>query len=240
MRLAEPPVAANESNRSGARRPPAPDGRAAIDLERLDLGSFAGRPVAVLGLARSGTALARFLHDRRALVTVYDVRPLSELADALESLEGRPIRLLAGPEIDPAEALRDQALIATSPSVSSRFPTTEPRLRAALAAVEAEGRIPVLSEVDLFLRLCPAHTIGVTGTKGKTTTASLCAAILRAGDAPVLLGGNIGVPLVERLPELTRDHRVVLELSELQLPTLSRGTDVAVYTHVTQDHLDRQ
>jgi UDP-N-acetylmuramoylalanine--D-glutamate ligase len=210
-----------------------------IDLDTLDLDSFAGRPVAVLGLARSGTALARFLHDQRALVTVYDVRPLAELGDAMNSLEGRPIRLLAGPEVDPAEALRDQALIATSPSVSSRFPTTEPRLRRALADVEAEGRVPVVSEIDLFLRLCPARTIGVTGTKGKTTTASLCAAILRAGDAPVLLGGNIGVPLIERLPELTPQHRVVLELSELQLPTLSRGTHVAVYTHVTQDHLDR-
>ncbi len=82
-------------------------------------------------------------------------------------------------------------------------------------------------------------TIGVTGTKGKTTTSSLIAAVLAQGEAPVLLGGNIGTPLVERLPELTPGHRVVVELSELQLPTLSRGTDVSVYTHVTSDHLDR-
>ena len=54
-----------------------------------------------------------------------------------------------------------------------------------------------------------------------------------------MLGGNIGVPIVERLPELTAEHRVVYELSELQLPTLSRGTTVAVYTNVTSDHLDR-
>ena len=54
-----------------------------------------------------------------------------------------------------------------------------------------------------------------------------------------MLGGNIGMPIVERLPELTPDHRVVYELSELQLPTLSRGTTVAVYTNVTADHLDR-
>ena len=47
------------------------------------------------------------------------------------------------------------------------------------------------------------------------------------------------MPLIERLPELTPDHRVVIELSELQLPTLSRGTTVAVYTNVTSDHLDR-
>ena len=58
-------------------------------------------------------------------------------------------------------------------------------------------------------------------------------------DAPVVLGGNIGTPLIERLPQLSSAHRVVLELSELQLPTLSRGTDIAVYTHVTSDHLDR-
>jgi UDP-N-acetylmuramoylalanine--D-glutamate ligase len=210
-----------------------------IDVQGLTLDAFAGRPVAVLGLARSGIALARFLADRGAAVTAYDVRPARDLADALVALGGRPVRLLAGPDLDPAEVLRGQALVACSPSISSRFPTTEPRLRHALGALEAQGRVPVVSEVDLFLRLCPAPTVGVTGTKGKTTTSALCAAVLGAGTHPVLLGGNIGTPLVERLPELTPDHRVVLELSELQLPTLSRGTTVAVYTHVTQDHLDR-
>ena len=216
-------------------------GRAAepVDLEKLDLGSFSGRPVAVLGLARSGVALTRFLHDRGARVTVYDARPEDELADRLAQLEGRRVRALLGPEVDPVAALAGQSLVCTSPSVSSRYPTTEPRLRAALARLEAEGRVPVVSEVDLFLRLCPALTVGVTGTKGKTTTSSLIAAVLGAGAAPVVLGGNIGIPLVERLPELTVDHRVVLELSELQLPTLSRGTDVAAFTHVTSDHLDR-
>ena len=213
--------------------------RRAIRLDQLGLDSFAGRPVVVLGFARSGVALARFLADRGASVTVYDGRSREELTASLEALEGRPVRLLLGPEVDPAEALAGQALVTCSPSVSSRFPTTEPRLRNALAALEAAGAVPVLGEVDLFLRLCPAVTVGVTGTKGKTTTASLVAAVLGEGAAPVVLGGNIGVPLVERLGDLTPDHRVVLELSELQLPTLSRGTTVAVYTHVTQDHLDR-
>lgn len=210
-----------------------------LDLESLTLESFVGRPVAVLGLARSGLALTRFLCDRGAEVTAYDLRSEEELATSLASLGDRTPQLRLGPGVDPADVLADQSLICTSPSVSSRFPTTEPRLREALAAVEAEGRVPVISEVDLFLRLCPARSVGVTGTKGKTTTSSLAAAILSGGDAPVVLGGNIGIPLVERLPELTAAHRVVLELSELQLPTLSRGTDVAVYTHITSDHLDR-
>jgi UDP-N-acetylmuramoylalanine--D-glutamate ligase len=210
-----------------------------IDLARLDLGSFAGRPVAVLGLARSGVAAARFLADRGARVTAYDARDAHQLADAIAQLGDRPVVLRLGPGVDPAVVLERQALVCTSPSVSSRFPTTEPRLRDALGRLERDGRVPVVSEVDLFLRLCPARTIGVTGTKGKTTTSSMIAAVLARGDTPVLLGGNIGRPLIEELPELTPRHRVVLELSELQLPTLSRGTDMAVYTHVTADHLDR-
>jgi UDP-N-acetylmuramoylalanine--D-glutamate ligase len=210
-----------------------------IDLQTLTLDSFRGRPVAVLGLARSGIALCRFLSDQGAIVTGYDGRSAAELGPALDRLDGLDLRLMLGADVDPRVALADQAMVCTSPSVSSRDPTTEPRLRSALAEVEAAGLVPVVSEVDLFLRLCPATTIGVTGTKGKTTTSSLTAAILAAGVNPVVLGGNIGIPLVEQLPDLTPDHRVVLELSELQLPTLSRGTDVAVYTHVSSDHLDR-
>lgn len=210
-----------------------------IDLDRLSLDSFRERSVAVLGFARSGLALARFLADRGARVTVYDARPAADLAGSIEGLEGRPVELRLGPDVDPVEILRDRALVTTSPAVSSRFPTTEPRLRGALAALEADGRVPIVTEVDLFLRLCPAPTVGVTGTKGKTTTSALCAAVLAAGAAPVMLGGNIGSPLVERLPGLDPGTRVVVELSELQLAVLSRGTTVAVYTHVTQDHLDR-
>jgi UDP-N-acetylmuramoylalanine--D-glutamate ligase len=148
--------------------------------------------------------------------------------------------------VDPASAWAGAALVATSPSITPDFPTTEPRLRAQLQALVAArtagevGAPALVSESDLFLRLCPAPTIGVTGTKGKTTTSSLIHAILAADPLhPALLGGNIGRPLVEHLPQLTPDHRVVVELSELQLPALSRGTTVAVYTNVTSDHLDR-
>lgn len=219
----------------------ATDGAAAVPvrLDGLTVAGLRGHRIIVLGLARSGVALARFLADAGAHVTVYDARPADELAAAIDALGDRTVRRLLGPGVDPAAALAGHDLVCTSPSVSSRYPTTEPRLRGALAALEAEGRIPVVSEVDLFLRLCPSLTVGITGTKGKTTTSSLIAAVLGAGGAPVLLGGNIGTPLIERVPALTPAHRVVLELSELQLPTLSRGTDVAVYTHVTSDHLDR-
>jgi UDP-N-acetylmuramoylalanine--D-glutamate ligase len=179
-------------------------------------------------------------------VTVYDGAPSDGLEKSIGLLGARDITLRLGPDVDPAGTWAGAALVATSPSITSDFPTTEPRLRAQLRALvdaraAGEPDAPELvTEADLFLRLCPAPTVGVTGTKGKTTTASLTHAILSADPLhPAVLGGNIGTPLVERLPELTPGHRVVIELSELQLPKLSRGTTVAVYTNVTSDHLDR-
>ena len=218
----------------------------ALTVDAIRAGALRDRSVAVLGFARSGIALARFLVDAGARVTIYDVRPASALGPALEALEGRPVQLLLGPDVDPAAAWHDAALVTTSPSVNPDYPTTEPRLRAALGALVArraagDATAPaVVSEPDLFLRLCPAPTIGITGTKGKTTTSALTHALLAADPSHrAFLGGNIGRPIVERLPELRPDDRVVFELSELQLPTLSRGTTVAVYTNVTADHLDR-
>jgi UDP-N-acetylmuramoylalanine--D-glutamate ligase len=218
----------------------------ALTMDGIRDGALRDRAVTVLGFARSGIALARFLADAGARVTIYDGRPAAALSGAMAALEGRPARLLLGPEIDPARVWAEAELVTTSPSINPDYPTTEPRLRAALrtlvdARAAGDRTLPaVVSEPDLFLRLCPSPTVGVTGTKGKTTTASLIATILAADPVhPVVLGGNIGVPIVERLPELTAGHRVVDELSELQLPTLSRGTTVAVYTNVTADHLDR-
>jgi len=218
----------------------------ALSIEDIRSGALRGRPATVLGLARSGIALTRFLADAGAAVTVYDGRPRHELARAIDELGGRPVTLALGPDVDPAGTWRTASLVATSPSINPDYPTTEPRLREALRALvdrRAGGdrsAPPLVAEADLFLRLCPAPTVGVTGTKGKTTTSSLAHAILAADPSHrAFLGGNIGIPLVERLPELTADDRVVIELSELQLPTLSRGTTVAVYTNVTSDHLDR-
>jgi UDP-N-acetylmuramoylalanine--D-glutamate ligase len=220
-----------------------PDG---LTLEAVRAGILRDRPVTVLGLARSGIALTRFLTDAGARVTIYDGRPAEDLRDAIGALGDRAVTAALGPDVDPATTWAGAALVATSPSINPDYPTTEPRLRAALrqlvdARRAGDHAVPALiSEPDLFLRLCPAPTFGVTGTKGKTTTAALAHALLDADPShPAVLGGNIGIPIVERLPELTADHRVVYELSELQLPTLSRGTTVAVYTNVTEDHIDR-
>jgi UDP-N-acetylmuramoylalanine--D-glutamate ligase len=198
-----------------------------------------GRHAVVLGLARSGIAAARFLADAGARVTAYDRRPAAELTDAIDALGGRDVELALGISPNEVGALLARAdLLVTSPSVSSRFPTTDPWLRDALVAAEARGA-EVVSEIGLFLRLTRAHVLGVTGTKGKTTTTSVLGAMLEAGGVPTVVGGNIGTPLIERADELIADAWAVLELSELQLPTIDRGADIALYTNIGEDHLDR-
>ena len=198
-----------------------------------------GRRTVVLGLARSGVAASRFLADAGAVVVAYDRRPAAELADEVAALGARPVRLALGVAQSEAAALLEHAdLVVTSPSVSARFPTTDAWLREALLSAEARGA-EIVSEVELFLRLTRARILGVTGTKGKTTTSSLLAAMFEAGALPAVLGGNIGTPLIERATDLGADDWAVLELSELQLPTISRGADIALYTNIGEDHLDR-
>ncbi len=198
-----------------------------------------GRHALVLGLARSGTAVARVLADAGAEVSAYDRRPPEELADAVQALGGRPVRLALGVPPDEARALIGAAdLLVTSPSISPTMSTTDAWLRAALGEALARG-VELVSEVELFLRLTRAHVLAVTGTKGKTTTTALIGAIFDAAGRRHLVGGNIGRPLIEEAERLGPDDWAVLELSELQLPTISRGAEIAVYTNVGADHLDR-
>ena len=144
-------------------RPPAIDPDA-LTVDGIRDGMLAEVPVTVLGLARSGIAMARFLADAGARVTVYDGRTEADLTEAIAALEGRSVRLALGPGVDPASTWADARLVTTSPSINPDFPTTEPRLRAELQALVAERRggdrsAPALiSEPDLFLRLCVAPT----------------------------------------------------------------------------------
>ncbi len=200
---------------------------------------LAGRRALVLGLARSGVAAARFLAASGAQVSVYDRRSPESLAGALADLVHLPVQLALG--VSPDEARRlltDADLVVTSPSISPRFPTTDAWLRDALIAAQSRAA-QIVSEVDLFLRLTRSRVLAVTGTKGKTTVTALLGAMLERGGVPHVVGGNIGTPLIERVAELEPDDWAVLELSELQLPTISRGADVALYTNITADHLDR-
>ncbi|HLH70742.1 MAG TPA: UDP-N-acetylmuramoyl-L-alanine--D-glutamate ligase [Candidatus Dormibacteraeota bacterium] len=187
-----------------------------------------GARALVVGLGASGRSLARFLSSRGLRVRVCDLRAPHELGGTLAGLPPDAEAVLGGYD---ERALEGCAAVYASPGV----PWDAPLLRAA----RARGMV-VSSDVDLFLHLCPAPVVGVTGTNGKTTTTALVGAVLRQGPWPVVVAGNIGEPVLDHLDELTPGHRVVLELSSFQLEACAwPRVEVAVVLNITPDHLDR-
>ena len=182
----------------------------------------------VVGLGRSGVALARFLSARGDHVRVCDSKPANRLGDHLALLPAGVETVLGG--YDDA-VLKGCDEVYASPGV----PWDAPLLRSA-----RRNAIRISSEMDLFFRYCPAPIVGITGTNGKTTTTALTGAVLARGDRPVMVGGNIGETVLDRLHEVTPEHWVVLELSSFQLESIERPRpSIAVILNVTPDHLDR-
>lgn len=191
---------------------------------------FRGRRVTIVGLGKGRTAsgLARFLVSCGASVTITDAQPREELAQGLARLGDTPVEIVLGPSSD------DAAL--ANPDFVFVLPGIRPRSATVLRALQRE--VPVLTEIGLFLRLCPATIVGITGTKGKTTTTTMIERILSRGPRRVVVGGNIGRSVIQELDALKKDDIVVLELSSFQLETLARSPHVAVVTNIGEDHLD--
>ncbi|MCA1669319.1 MAG: UDP-N-acetylmuramoyl-L-alanine--D-glutamate ligase, partial [Thermomicrobia bacterium] len=129
--------------------------------------------------------------------------------------------------------VRDYDIVVRNPAVPNEAPL--------LVEARAAG-IPVEMEMTLFLAACPAPVIGVTGTKGKTTTALWIGHILRQWKPETVVAGNMGISALDALPAITPQTPVVLELSSFQLEaTDERGLSpqVAAITNLSPDHLDR-
>ena len=184
-----------------------------------------------LGHFGGGVAAARWLARQGAVVTVTDLADEATLAESLAALRDEPIaqfHLGGHREAD----FREAELVVVNPAVRPENPWLK-------IARDAGARLS--SEIELFLEACPAPTIGVTGSNGKSTTAAMTASILRAEGRRTWLGGNIGVSLLEHLDEIGPEDWVVLELSSFQLWHLDRGTRmprIAVVTGCTPNHLD--
>jgi len=190
---------------------------------------FEGQRVLVIGLAREGVDLTRFLEASGARVTVSDRKPADELAPQRAQLSGLTgVRYVLGSE-DPS-VLDGMDVVFASPGV----PPDNPLLRAARTR-----SIPVTSLIELFFELCPAPIIGITGSAGKTTTTTLVGEVLRSAGRETFVGGNIGRPLLGELARMSAASWVVLELSSFQLEPLHVSPTIAVITNVTPNHLDR-
>lgn len=192
-----------------------------------------GLRVTVMGLGRfgGGAAVARWLARQGAAVTVTDLADGQTLTGSLAALDGEPIAAfhLGGHR---QEDFRGADLVVVNPAV-------RPGDRFVQSAVDSGAQ--VTSEMELFLRACPAHVVGVTGSNGKSTTAAMIAAILRADGRRAWLVGNIGRSLLDELDRIGREEWVVLELSSFQLYHLGRDVpmpEVAVVTNCTPNHLN--
>ncbi len=194
--------------------------------------SLRGWKVAVVGLGRfgGGEGALRFLCAEGADVTLVDRADAATLASALAKIEDLTFKTRLGRQTlaDCAEA----DLVVMNPAVKPDDP-----LRLALIA----RGTPVTSEIAMFLERCEAPVLGITGSNGKSTTASLAAALLAAGGSRTHFGGNIGRSLLMDLKDIAPGDRVVLELSSFQTKDFARlgvGVQAAVITNLTPNHLD--
>ncbi len=190
--------------------------------------SFSGQRVAILGLARQGTALAHYLVRQGADVVVSDLRPADQLQEALGELAGMPIETVLGGH--PLTLLDGADLLCPSAGV----PTDAPIVR------EAQARgIPLSNDSQIFLTACPALVIGITGSAGKTTTTALTGEMCRAGGRRTWVGGNIGRSMLLDLDSIRPDDVVVMELSSFQLEIMTSRVAVGAILNLTPNHLDR-
>jgi UDP-N-acetylmuramoylalanine--D-glutamate ligase len=198
------------------------------------------RRVVIVGAARQGISLARYLAARGSAVTINDRRLVDDLGPAmlaLSDLEGRslhPLQWVLGDH--PLELLEQADVLCISGGVPLELP---------LVQAAQERGIPLTNDSQIFLEETPCRVIGITGSAGKTTTTTLVGRMAQAfmeeqaGDARVWVGGNIGDPLIAHVDEMHGDDLAVMELSSFQLDLMTASPQVAAVLNITPNHLDR-
>lgn len=208
----------------------------------MEHSAFQGKRIVILGLARQGQALARFFVAAGATVTISDAAPAEKLGAELARFGDLPVKLELGGH-SPA-LLDDCDLLCLSGGVPAQLPLVQ-------AAIQR--RIPLGNDSLLTVQLASQAGLGpiiaITGSSGKTTTTTLVGLMLRAAGKQVHVGGNIGLPLIDKLDAIAPGEPIVLELSSFQLelydPALAWGSlddlnlQVGAILNITPNHLDR-
>jgi UDP-N-acetylmuramoylalanine--D-glutamate ligase len=188
-----------------------------------------GQRVLVVGLAKTAVATALFCAARGAHVTVTEERARQAFQDAERALRDAGVALEFGGHAP--ELFAQQDLIVPSPGVPADVP--------ALQAARQHG-IRIWSEIELAWCFLRGRVVAITGSNGKTTTTTLVAHILGTAGSRVLLGGNIGTPLISLVDQSSDETITVAEVSSFQLELVEDfRPGVAVLLNLTPDHLDR-
>lgn len=183
-----------------------------------------------LGLQNGGVGAAQFFARNGAKVLVTDIKKEEDLLPSIKKLEGFDIEYVLGKHLP--ESFVETDIVIKNPAV----PQSSPYLKLA-----REHGVAVESDITIFFRFCPAPIIGITGTKGKSTTAALTAHLLK-NKGNVVLAGNIGQSVLTVLSEIRENTLVVLELSSFQLEDLSlikKSPHIAAITNILEDHINK-
>lgn len=184
------------------------------------MSDYLNQNVLILGMGKSGLAMAEFLRNRGAHILAYD--------DKLSSLNLHSCPLynhIHQVDFDKID------FIAASPGVPLAHPVYQKAV---------EHQIPVVGEMQLGARVIKNQCIGITGANGKSTTTSLIAHILQTAKKKARAVGNIGIPITSVLEEVDADEILVIEISSYQIDTLQTSfLDCGVLLNITPDHLDR-
>lgn len=181
-----------------------------------------------LGLHGGGVGVAKFFCQQGAKVLVTDLKTESQLTESIKKLKKFQIEYVLGSHRQ--KDFIETDLIIKNPGV----PNNSPYLK-----IAETSRVPVKNDIDIFFDLCKAPIIGITGTKGKSTVATLIYLFLKTKYSNTILAGNIGVSPLEVLSKINQKSRVVLELSSFELEGLKKSPPMAVFTNILPDHLNR-
>ena len=190
--------------------------------------SLKSKKVAIIGLGVSNIPLIDYMHEKGALVTLFDNRKQEELSEEIiNKINNYSFKYIGGE--DNLKELKGFDIVFRSPSC---LPT-----RPELEAEKERGAI-ITSEIEMLMKLAPCKIIGVTGTEGKTTTSSIIYAIVKEAGYTCYLGGNIGNPIFTKLNTINENDIIVLEMSSFQLMQMDVSPNISLVTNIFPDHLN--
>jgi UDP-N-acetylmuramoylalanine--D-glutamate ligase len=191
--------------------------------------NWSGKRVLILGAARQGLALARWLSIHGAQVTLSDSRSAEDLRLGRESLAEYPIQWALGGH--PLTLLDSTDVLCPSGGVPLTLP---------IVAEAIKRGIPLSNDSQIFMEVVPCKTIGITGSAGKTTTTTLVGKMAaNAYGDQAHVGGNIGDPLINYVDQMDSTDIAILEISSFQLEQMTISPNTAAILNITPNHLDR-
>lgn len=186
------------------------------------------KKIAIIGLGVSNLPLIKILINEGCDVTLFDSKELENMEESTSKyIIDNNIKTSLGTNY--LEKLVGFDVIFRSPSMLPTNPY--------LIEESKRGAI-ITTEIEQVIKLSPSKIIGITGSKGKTTTTTILYNILIGMGYSTYLGGNIGTPLFSKLDEMTKDDIVVLELSSFQLMNMEVSPNISIITNISPDHLD--